>query len=98
MPKDVHAHEFEGQTVIIEHVPDKKTGVRKPIGYFLRVRLEPSGIIVANVTSINIFPMPLVPHRLICAEIEIFTGKFEKVTVENPHLSIAAFIDKETIR
>lgn len=98
--KEIYAHELEGQTVIIETVPDKE-GKRKPVGYFLRVRLEESGLIVENVSAINISPMPLVPCKLITAEITLthITGpdevSYETVTVQNPKLSFAAFVEKE---
>lgn len=102
---EMYAHELEGQTVIIETVRGTN-GKRKPFGFMLQVRLEESGLVVPNVSSINI-SMPLVPNALITAEITLAhinprlgstlldDVTYETVTVQNPKLSIAAEVEKE---
>lgn len=98
---ETYAHELEGHTVIIETVPGTD-GKRKPFGFMLQVRLEESGLVVPNVSSINISPMPLVPNALITAEItlchidfNVHEASYETVMVKNPKLSIAAEVEKE---
>lgn len=99
--QETYAYELEGQTVIIETAPDKD-GKRKPLGFMLQVRLEESGLVIPNVSFINISPMPLVPNALITAEITLchidfnaHEATYETVTVENPKLAFAAHVEKE---
>lgn len=99
--QETYAHELEDQTVIIETAPGTD-GKRKPFGFMLQVRLEESGLVVPNVSSINISPMPLVPNAMITAEITLchidfdaYEATYETVTVKNPKLSFAAEVEKE---
>lgn len=98
---EMYAHELEGHTIIIETARGTD-GKRKPLSFMLQVRLEESGLVVPNVSSINISPMPLVPNALITAEITLchidfskHEARYETVTVKNPKLSIAAEVEKE---
>jgi len=101
--REMHAHELEGHTVIIETVPDRN-GKKHPFGYMLQVRLQETGLVVPNVSSINIAPMPLVPNAMITAEITLchidfaaHEATYETVTVQHPALSFAAEIEKENV-
>lgn len=99
--RETYAHELEGQTVIIETVP-QTDGKRHPIGYKLRVRLE-SGLVIDNVARIDF--APILPNEPIRATLTLAHWRewhsgpddesaLERITVD-ARLSMAAIVEEE---